>query len=93
MKKNNINASVEMIKNLAVASFAGTAYGFLVAGGFGSDFLLLMGIGMLFGLAIGFRITRKPPKMRYPRFLLRRRLFASQFGCSDHHHGCDVVGW
>jgi len=45
-----------------------SAYGFEAGLGIG-----VIG-GALFGAAIGFRINRRPPKMRYPMALFRRIL-------------------
>jgi hypothetical protein len=47
----------------------------------GFEFGTLVGLvtGALFGVAIGFRIIRRPPKMRYPMYLLRRTLLAAAF--------------
>ena len=48
---------------------------------YGFEFGILIGLlsGAAFGAAIGIRISRKPPKMRYPMVLLRRILFAAAF--------------
>lgn len=67
----------ELILNVLSTSLAGGALGLLYAYGF--EFSVYLGIlaGAAFGAAIGFRITRKPPRMRYPLFMLRRILLAA----------------
>jgi len=75
-KKNN---SRELFLNVLSTSLAGAAFGLLYAYGF--EFSIPLGIlaGAAFGAAIGFRVTHKPPKMRYPLFMLRRTLLAATF--------------
>lgn len=81
--KNNIDengqsvSAAEERKTVIVAGIAGAALGLLYASGFEFGDLLGLGIGGLFGMAIGFRISRRPPKMRYPMYLLRRTLMAA----------------
>jgi hypothetical protein len=83
--KNNIDqngqsfSAAEERKTVIVAGIAGAAFGLLYASGFEFGDLLGLGIGALFGMAIGFRISRRPPKMRYPIYLLRRALMAATF--------------
>jgi hypothetical protein len=83
--KNNIDqngqsfSAAEERKTVIVAGIAGAAFGLLYASGFEFGDLLGLGIGALFGMAIGFRISRRPPKMRYPIYLLRRTLMAATF--------------
>ena len=69
----------EEIKTIIMTAITGAAYGLLV--GYGFEFNLGLGvlIGTLFGAAIGFRISKRPPKMRYPMGMLRRILFAATF--------------
>jgi hypothetical protein len=71
--------SNEDTKTIISASVAGAAMGLLYAYGF--EFGILVGLlgGAAFGAMIGVRITRRPPKMRYPMALLRRMLFAATF--------------
>jgi len=73
------DAKSEDRKTVIVAGVAGAALGLLYSSGF--EFGVLVGImaGALFGIAIGIRIIRKPPKMRYPMSLLRRTLLAAAF--------------
>ena len=83
--RNNIGqngqsfSTAEERKTVIVAGIAGAAMGLLYASGFEFGELLGLGIGALFGVAIGFRISRRPPKMRYPIHLLRRTLMAATF--------------
>ena len=72
-------SAAEERKNVIVAGIAGATLGLLYASGFEFGNLLGLGIGALFGVAIGFRISRRPPKMRYPMYLLRRALMAATF--------------
>ena len=74
--KQNISA-VEERKNIIATSIAGASWGLLYA--YGLEVGLGTGLigGALFGAAIGFRISRRPPKMRFPMALLRRILFAA----------------
>ncbi len=74
--EQNLPAS-EGTKNVITAGIAGAAMGLLYAYGF--EFGIVVGLlgGALFGAAIGFRITRRPPKMRYPMALFRRILIAA----------------
>lgn len=71
--------SNEDTKTILSVSVAGAAMGMLYAYGF--EFGIPVGLlgGAAFGAAIGVRISRKPPKMRYPMALLRRILFAATF--------------
>ncbi len=56
----------EEIKTIIMTTITGAAYGLLV--GYGFEFSLGLGvlIGTLFGAAIGFQISKKPPRMEYP---------------------------
>ena len=68
-------SSSELRKNLAAGAGAGGALG--VAFGIGYESLLLgVPVGILFGLAIGYRLSRMPIKMRYPMYMTRRMLLA-----------------
>ena len=71
--------SKELLLNVIMTSITGASLGILYAYGF--DFSIGLGLlaGAAFGAAIGFRITRKPPKMRYPMYMFRRILFAATF--------------
>jgi len=73
------NFSSEDMKTILATSVAGAAMGLLYAYGF--EFGNLVGLlgGAFFGLAIGIRISRRPPKMRYPMYLLRRMLISATF--------------
>ena len=73
------NFSSEDVKTVLATSVAGAAMGLLYAYGF--EFGIWVGLlgGAFFGAAIGFRISRRPPKMRYPMALLRRMLIAATF--------------
>ncbi len=64
-------------KTILTTSVAGAAIGLLYAYGF--EFGILVGLlgGAAFGATVGIRIIRKPPKMRFPRILLRRVLIAA----------------
>ena len=71
----------EARKTIIVAGVAGATLGLLFAAGY--EFGVIVGLvtGASFGVAIGFRIIRRPPKMRYPMYLLRRALWAAAFMC------------
>ena len=72
-------AEVENRRTIIVAGIAGAALGLLYSSGFEFGVVLGLVIGALFGIAIGYRIIRNPPKMRYPMYLLRRTLIAATF--------------
>jgi len=73
MKTNEqMNPKDEMIKNIVTTGIAGGAFGLLLAAGFEWSNGMGLIVGLLFGIAIGFRLTRKPPRMRYPMFRFRR---------------------
>jgi len=76
MKENIQTVSqIEMRKNLIAGAIAGAMLGVTLGIGFGS--LWLGGVvGILLGLAIGFRLSRFSPKMRYPMYMTRRMLLA-----------------
>ena len=71
--------SNEDAKTIISVSVAGAAMGLLYSYGF--EFGTLVGLlgGAAFGAMIGVRITRRPPKMRYPMVLFRRILFSATF--------------
>ena len=73
------NSKFEDLKTVIAAGVAGATLGLLYASGF--EFGIIVGLvaGALFGIAIGIRIVRNPPKMRYPMVLLRRTLWAAAF--------------
>jgi hypothetical protein len=71
-------SSLEMRKNLLTGAIAGGMLGVAYGYGFGNLWLGIV-VGTLFGLAIGFRISRVPIKMRYPIFMIRRILLAAAF--------------
>ena len=71
--------NVELRKNLFAGGLVGAAYGLLSAYGFERDIWLPIIIGALFGVAIGFRISVRPPKMRYPMYMARRMAYAGTF--------------
>lgn len=73
------NSEVEDRKTLIVAGVAGIALGLLYSSVIEFGIVLGLVLGALFGLAIGYRIIRNPPKMRYPMYLLRRTLLAAAF--------------
>ena len=75
LEKNN----KELILNVLCTSLVGGSLGLLYAYGF--EFSMYLGIlaGTAFGAALGFRITYKPPKMRYPMYMFRRVLLAATF--------------
>ena len=62
-----------------MTAITGGAFGLLY--GYGFEFSLWLGvsIGALFGVAIGFRISIKPPKMEYPMSIFRRIMMAATF--------------
>ena len=78
--KNNLQpiSSIEMRKNLVTGAIAGGMLGLTYGYGFGSPWFGLV-VGILFGLAIGYRISRVPMKMRYPTFMVRRILLTAAF--------------
>ena len=69
----------EEIKTIIMTAITGAAYGLLV--GYGFEFNLGLGvlIGTLFGAAIGFRISKRPPRMEYPIALFHRIMLAATF--------------
>ncbi len=69
----------ELILNVLSTSLAGGSFGLLYALGFEFSYYLGILTGVAFGAALGFRISRKPPRMRYPLFMLRRALLAASF--------------
>ena len=73
------NSEIEDRKTLIVASVTGAALGLLYSSIFEFGVVVGLAIGALFGLAIGYRVIRNPPKMRYPMYLLRRTLMAAAF--------------
>ena len=79
MKENipNISSS-ELRKNLATGAIAGGMAGAAFGHGLGSLWLGVV-TGILFGLAVGYRLHRAPIKMRYPMYLTRRILLAAGF--------------
>ena len=70
-------STIEERKNIIATSIAGASWGLLYA--YGLEIGIGVGLlgGALFGAAIGFRISRRPLKMRFPMALLRRILFAA----------------
>jgi hypothetical protein len=72
-------SDVELRKNLFAGGLAGAAYGLLYGFGFERDVWLPIIIGILFGVAIGFRFSIRPPKMRYPMYMARRMAYAGTF--------------
>lgn len=75
VEKNN----KELLLNVLSTSLTGAAFGLLYAYGFEFSFALGILAGAAFGAAVGFRISHKPLRMRYPMFLLRRILLAASF--------------
>jgi len=69
----------DLILNVLSTSLTGASLGLLYA--YGLEFSMLIGFlgGAAFGAGLGFRITRKPPRMRYPLYMLRRVLLAAAF--------------
>ena len=76
---DQMNSNTEETKNVITASIAGASLGLLYAYGFEVSLIIGLIAGALFGAAIGFRFSRKPPKMRYPMALFRRILIAATF--------------
>jgi len=78
MKSNGQNHSKkEMLKNIVATGITGAAFGLLLAAGFEWSFGLGLVAGLLLGLAIGVRLTIKPPRMRYPMYRFRRIMVAA----------------
>lgn len=78
MKSNGkINTKNEMLKNIVTTGITGAAFALLLASGFEWSIGLGLVIGLLFGMAIGVRLTIKPPRMRYPMFRFRRIMIAA----------------
>ncbi|MFH1523715.1 MAG: hypothetical protein ABIF04_02015, partial [Chloroflexota bacterium] len=74
MKENlQVVSNKEMRKNLLTGAIAGGMLGLTFGYGFDSLWLGLVS-GILFGIAIGFRLSRLPIKMRFPMHLTRRML-------------------
>jgi len=69
----------ELRKNLFAGALTGTAFGLLFGIGFEGGVVLPAITGMLFGIAAGFRISVRPPRMRYPMYLGRRIAYAAAF--------------
>lgn len=67
------------IRTIIMTAITGTAFGLLY--GYGFEFSLWLGmlIGALFGAAVGFRISKKPPRMEYPIALFHRIMMAATF--------------
>ena len=78
--KENIQSvsSAELRKNLISGAVAGGMLGVAFGYSLGSLWLGLP-VGILFGLAVGYRISRAPIKMRYPMFMIRRILLTGAF--------------
>lgn len=73
--KNRI-PKIELYKNLITGALVGGAFGLLLGIGFEKGFLISVITGLFFGIALGFRISIHPLKMRYPMHLLRRIMIA-----------------
>jgi hypothetical protein len=74
MKDNNQTIpSMEMRKNLVTGALAGGMLGVVFGYELGSLWLGVV-TGILFGLAVAFRLRRFPAKMRYPMYVTRRML-------------------
>jgi hypothetical protein len=79
MKENlQTISSTELRKNLVTGGISGGMVGVAFGYGLGSLWLGTI-VGILFGLAIGYRINRIPIKMRFPTFMIRRILLAAGF--------------
>ena len=76
--KLQIISSTEMRKNLVTGAAAGGMLGVAYGYAFGSLWLGAIS-GILFGLAVGYRLSRVPIKMRYPMVMIRRILLAAAF--------------
>ncbi len=72
-------SKIELRKNLITGALVGAAFGLLLGLGFEKGLLVSVITGLLFGIAISFRISINPPKMRYPMHLFRRILIAFGF--------------
>jgi hypothetical protein len=66
----------ELAKNLFAWGLLGMAFGFIYAISFDWNIVLFLIVGTLVGLALGFRVTVRPPRMRFPMALARRMAFA-----------------
>src|SRR5665648_389872 len=73
---NNHISNIELRKNLLIAGLTGAALGLLFGIGFENSMIVSIITGTLFGVAIGYRISIRPPKMHYPMFLFRRAVFS-----------------
>ena len=75
--KENVQSvsSIEMRKNLITGAISGGMLGLALGYGFGSLWLGML-VGILFGLAVAFRLSRFPARMRYPMYMTRRMLLA-----------------
>lgn len=69
----------ELRKNLFAGGMIGASYGLLYSFGFERSVWLPIIIGTLFGVAIGYRLSIRPPTMRYPMHLARRMAYAGTF--------------
>ena len=69
----------EEIRTIIMTAVTGGAFGLLY--GYGFEFSLWLGVltGALFGAAIGFRISKRPPRMEYPMAIFRRIMMAATF--------------
>jgi len=72
-------SSIELRKNIFAGGLVGAAFGWLSGIGFEGRITISIIIGLLFGMAIGYRISIRPPKMRYPMYLARRMAYAATF--------------
>lgn len=66
----------ETVLNVLTASLVGASFGLLYAYSFEIKAALVILAGMGVGAAVGFRISKRPPRMRYPMFRLRWILLA-----------------
>ncbi|MCP4141993.1 MAG: hypothetical protein GY755_17235 [Chloroflexi bacterium] len=74
-----VHSKEEEKKNMITTSITWASVGLLNAYAFG--FSLVIGLlgGALFGAATGFRVSRRPPKMRFPWYLFRQIMNAVTF--------------
>jgi len=69
----------DKIRTVIMTAITGGAFGLLYGYGFEISLWLGVLIGALFGAAVGFRISKRPPRMEYPMAIFHRIMMAATF--------------
>jgi hypothetical protein len=69
----------DKIRTVIMTAITGGAFGLLYGYGFEISLWLGVLIGALFGAAVGFRISKRPPRMEYPMAIFHRIMMAAIF--------------